>query len=56
MIKNLNNISLDNISVGQRILVQDGQAKTVYVENIQNDSVSSTKNRPYKDLGFDTKV
>lgn len=56
MIKNLNNMSLDNISVGQRILVQDGQAKTVYVENIQNDSVSSTKNRPYKDLGFDTKV
>jgi LysM repeat protein len=56
MIKNLNNLSLDNISVGQRILVQDGQAKTVYVENKQNDSVSSTKNRPYKDLGFDTKV
>jgi LysM repeat protein len=56
MIKNLNNMSLDNISVGQRILVQDGKAKTVYMEDKQNDSVSSTKIRPYKDLGFDTKV
>ena len=56
MIKNLNNMSLDNISVGQRILVQDGQAKTVYVEDKQNDSISSKKIRPYKDLGFDTKV
>lgn len=56
MIKNLNNISIDNISVGQRLLVQDGQAKTVYMEDKRNDSFSSSKTKPYKDVGFDTKV
>ena len=56
MIKNLNNMNLDNISDGQRILVQDGQAKTVYMSDNQTDSVSSSKTKPYGDLGFETKV
>lgn len=56
MIKNLNNMSLDNISEGQRILVQDGQAKTVYVSDNQSDSLSNSKSSAYSDLGFDTRV
>ena len=47
MIKNLNNMNLDNISDGQRILVQDGQAKTVYMSDNQTDSVSSSKTRTF---------
>jgi len=56
MIKNLNNMDIDNISEGQRILVQDGQAKTVYMSDNQRDSVSSLKTKAYDDLGFETKA
>ena len=56
MIKNLNNMSLDNIAEGQRILVQDGQAKTVFVSDNQSDSFSNSKSSSYSDLGFDTKI
>ena len=56
MIKNLNNMSLDEIAEGQRILVQDGQAKTVYVSNNQSDSLSNSNSKAYSDLGFETKV
>ncbi|MEK9600243.1 MAG: LysM peptidoglycan-binding domain-containing protein [Bacteroidota bacterium] len=56
MIKNLNNMSLDNIAEGQRILVQDGQAKIVFVSDNQSDSFLNSKSSAYSDLGFDTKI
>lgn len=62
MIKNLNNLTSNELTVGQRLLVQDGQAKTVFVSSDTTDSIVSSidveisSDSSYKDQEFETQV
>jgi LysM repeat protein len=62
MIKTLNNLSSDELSEGQRILVQDGKAKIVEVENkdvVETDYDKMKKEmekNKYEDIGFESDV
>ena len=59
MIKTLNNLNGEVLSLDQRLLVQDGKASSTKVKKVDEDfantkaKVDETK---YKDKGFDTKI